>query len=63
VINPTIRRELARQREADFRRDADLARRSAHVKRELPTPAVLTSVLAALEGLGSLVRRRPQPSA
>jgi hypothetical protein len=62
VINPTLHREIARQREVDFRRDAEQARRAAHVRRELPLLAGFTPALAAFEALGFLARRRPHPS-
>ena len=63
MINPSLHRELGRQREVDFRRDAELARRAAHVKRELPSIAVFTPALAGFEALRFFARRRTQPAA
>jgi hypothetical protein len=60
VIHPTIHRELARQREADFHRAADNARRAAEVRRELPVVTTINRPFAALEALGLLMRRRPR---
>ena len=61
-MNSSLHREIARQREADFRREADLARRSAHVKRELPLILSFTPSFAWLEALNMITRRRPEPS-
>jgi hypothetical protein len=62
-MNSNLHREIARQRAADFHRDAELARRAAHVKRELPSILSFTPVRARWEGLNLLPRRRTQPSA
>jgi hypothetical protein len=59
VIHPTIHRELAKQREADFHRAADNARRSAQVHRERPSLVTFAPAVAALDALGMLMRRRP----
>jgi hypothetical protein len=55
-----MHRELARQREADFRRAADNARRAAEVRRERPSLVTFTRPVAALEALSLLPRRRPR---
>jgi hypothetical protein len=59
-MNSNLHREIARHREADFRREADLARRSAHVRREVPSILSFTPVLARVEALGFLARRRTE---
>ena len=58
MIHPTIHRELAREREADFRRAADNARRAAQVRREVPLRATFMPAVAAIEALGLFARRR-----
>jgi hypothetical protein len=62
VIHPTIHRELAREREADFRRAADNARRAAQVRRETPLLATFTPAVAAIEALRLFALRRPRPA-
>jgi hypothetical protein len=62
-MNSGLHSEIARQRELDFRRDAEAARRAAHVRRELPSLASLTPAFARWEALHFLGRRRTQASA
>lgn len=60
MISPSIHRELARQRQADFLREAEQARLAAKAPHELPSVAVFSRALGALHGLSLLARREPQ---
>jgi hypothetical protein len=62
-MNSGLHREIARQRELDFQREAEAARRATHVRRELPSLVSFTPVFARWEGLSFLGRRRTQASA
>jgi hypothetical protein len=59
-MNSSLHREIARQREADFRREAELARHASRVRRELPSILSFTPVMARAEGLAFLRRRRTE---
>jgi hypothetical protein len=66
VISPSIHRELARQKQADLLREADVARLAAKVKRDrnhVPT-ITFAQPIAMLQALSFLGRggRRPQPA-
>ena len=67
MISPSIHRELARQKQADLLREADVARLAAKVKRDrnhVPTNITFAQPLAMLQALSFLGRgaRRPQPA-
>ncbi len=67
MISPSIHRELARQKQADLLREADVARLAAKVDRNrnhVPTNITFAKpveMLKALSFLG-LAGRRPQPA-
>ena len=64
MISPSIHRELARQRQADLLREADVARLAAKVKREAPRTITFAQPVAMLQALSFLGwgGRRPQPA-
>jgi hypothetical protein len=67
VISPSIHRELARQKQADLLREADVARLAAKVKHNrshVPTIITFAQPVAMLQALSFLGRggRRPQPA-
>jgi hypothetical protein len=67
VISPSIHRELARQKQADLLREADVARLAAKVKRDrnhVPTTITFAQPFGLLQALSFLGRggRRPQPA-
>jgi hypothetical protein len=61
-MNSGLHREIARQRQADLHREAELARRAAHVRRERPSILSFTPALAKWEALSLLTRRQAHPS-
>jgi hypothetical protein len=64
MISPSIHQELARQRNAEFIREAEQARLAAKCKREVPTILTFAQPRAMLRALFFLGRgtRRPQPA-
>ena len=64
MISPSIHQELARQRNADFLREAEKARLAAKCKREVPMVLTFAQPVAMLQALSFLGRgtRRPQPA-
>jgi hypothetical protein len=67
VISPSIHRELARQKQADLLREADVARLAAKVERNrnhVSTNITFAQPVAMLKSLSflGLGGRRPQPA-
>ena len=67
MISPSIHRELARQKQADLLREADVARLAAKVDRNryhVPTNITFAQPVAMLQALSFLGRsgRKPQPA-
>ncbi len=67
MISPSIHRELARQKQADLLREADVARLAAKANRNrnhVPTIITFAQPVAMLQALSflGLRGRRPQPA-